>query len=59
MYRQQEVSRVLARSGARLMTEDEFEQVAGGINTGHCTLIRPLCSTDGDCPVPPGCPPPG
>jgi len=58
MYRQEEVSRVLARSGARLMTEDEFEQVAGGIHTANCTIIRPTCSTDGDCPVPIGCPPP-
>jgi len=56
MYRQQEVSRVLARSGARLVNQDEYEQVAGGItvHTNVCTIIN--CNPDGDCP-PIGCPP--
>jgi hypothetical protein len=57
MYRQQEVSRVLARSGARLLTEDEFEQVSGSFHTAVCTLIT-SCTTDGDC-IPLGCPPAG
>jgi hypothetical protein len=54
MYRQQEVSRVLARSNARLVNEDEYEQVAGGVHTAVCTIIN--CNPDGDCP-PIGCPP--
>lgn len=51
MYRQQEVSRVLARWGARLITQDEIEQVAGGIQTNACSIVaQPTCHLDGDCP---------
>ena len=56
MYRQQEVSRVLARLAARIVTQDELEHVEGGItvHTNVCTIIN--CNPDGDCP-PIGCPP--
>ena len=54
MHKQQEDSRVLARTGARLVTEDELKQVSGGFNTARCTIVN--CNPDGDCP-PIGCPP--
>lgn len=56
MYRNEEVSRVLARANARFITESELEQVAGGItvHTNVCTIVN--CNPDGDCP-PIGCPP--
>jgi hypothetical protein len=54
MHRQQEVSRVLARSNARLVNEDEYDQIAGGVHTAVCTIVN--CNPDGDCP-PIGCPP--
>jgi hypothetical protein len=57
MYRPEEVSRVLARSGARLITQDEIEHVAGGFQTNPCTINRTTCNADGDCHVQPGCPP--
>ena len=55
MYRNEEVSRVLARSGARLITADEMEQVPGGFQTSPCTINRTTCNADGDCHVQPGC----
>jgi hypothetical protein len=56
MYRQKEVSRVLARSGARFIAQEEWEQVAGGIITNNCTLVQGTkCTLDGDCPVPIRC----
>jgi hypothetical protein len=58
MYKQQEVSRVLARSNARLVSEDEYAKVAGSIGirtTAVCTIVN--CNPDNaDCP-PIGCPP--
>jgi hypothetical protein len=57
MYRNEEVSRVLARSGARLITEDEMNQVPGGFQTNPCTINRTTCNADGDCVIQPGCPP--
>jgi hypothetical protein len=56
MNRQQEVSRVLARSNARLVREEEYEHVAGSFYTARCTIQN--CNPDPgtDCP-PIGCPP--
>lgn len=59
MYRNEEVSRVLARSGARRITPEEMEQVPGGFQTNQCTINHSTCNLDGDnCHVPPPqCPP--
>jgi hypothetical protein len=54
---QKETHRVLARAGARLLSEQECEHVAGGVHTNVCTINRTTCNADGDCPVPIGCPP--
>ena len=56
MYRQNESDRVLARAGARPMTQEEWDQVEGGIITNNCTVVRNTCHLDGDCPVPIRCP---
>lgn len=58
---QNDERRVLNRTGARLMTEKECEQVPGGfLRTAPCTIIAPpkgggCVSTDGDCEPPIGC----
>jgi hypothetical protein len=54
---QKETNRVLARAGARLLSDQECEHVAGGVHTNVCTINRTTCNADGDCPVPIGCPP--
>lgn len=54
---QEKTNRVLGRTGARQLSEQECEQVAGGIHTSVCTIQG--CNQDGDCPVPIGCPPAG
>ncbi|HEX5432765.1 MAG TPA: hypothetical protein VFY05_00895 [Candidatus Angelobacter sp.] len=47
--------RVIARMGARLLTEDEMSQVSGGQKTGMCTFNPKTCAIDGDCSPPPEC----
>ncbi len=50
-----EANRVLARRGARLLSEQELEQVAGGIITANCTFDPKTCAMDGDCEPPIRC----
>ena len=52
----QETNRVLGRLGARILTEQEVEQVAGGIVTNPCTFNPTTCAMDGDCEPPIRCP---
>jgi hypothetical protein len=47
--------RVLARLGARLLSEQEIEQVAGGIHTSPCPFNPKTCAMDGDCEPPIRC----
>ena len=46
-------NRVLGRSGARLLNEQELQQIAGGFITNVCTISLPKGTHDGDCLVPP------
>src|SRR6185437_2831795 len=39
MNKQKEDSRVLDRTGARFLTEEEMKQVTGGFNTSRCTIV--------------------
>jgi hypothetical protein len=50
-------NRVLSRMGAREMTEQEIEQVAGGfiIIRPRCTFNPVTCAMDGICSPPPAC----
>jgi bacteriocin-like protein len=61
-----ETNRVLSRVGARLLSEDELQQIAGGFksgkffgsfNTGACVYDPTTCKTiSGDCSDnPPAC----
>ncbi len=46
-------NRVLGRTGARLVTDDELQQIIGGFITASCTIAFPSGLRDGDCHVPP------
>lgn len=46
-------NRVLGRLGARLLTDQELQQIAGGFITANCTIAFPSGLRDGDCHVPP------
>ena len=46
-------NRVLGRIGARPLTDQELQQIAGGFITASCTVAFPSGSRDGDCHVPP------
>jgi len=47
--------RVLGRTNARVMTEQELNYVYGGLKTGLCSINPRTCRTDGDCEPPPAC----
>jgi hypothetical protein len=47
--------RVLNRIGARLLTENEMNQVSGSLRTGNCTFDPKTCVMDNDCEPPLGC----
>ena len=47
--------RVLSRAHARMLTEQEMQQVNGGFRTGICTFDPKTCAMDNDCSPPPGC----
>jgi hypothetical protein len=53
----QETNRVLSRVGARLLSDDELRQVAGGFVTGACVFDPVTCRViSGDCSKnPPAC----
>jgi hypothetical protein len=55
MSENKKANRVLARMGARLLNEQECEQVAGGIHTANCTFNPKTCAMDGDCEPPIRC----
>jgi hypothetical protein len=44
-----ENDRVLARKGARSVTDQELTAVSGGFSTRFCTLDPSTKGTDGDC----------
>ena len=50
-----EQNRVLGRAGARLLSEQELQQISGGIHTNVCSFNPITCQVDGDCIVPPAC----
>ncbi len=53
----QETNRVLGRVGARHLSEEELQQISGGLNTAACTFDPITCRVlDGDCNSnPPAC----
>lgn len=55
MSNSKESNRVLGRISARELTEKEINAVAGGLNTGLCTLNPLTCAQDGDCTPEPNC----
>jgi bacteriocin-like protein len=56
MFAGKKANRVLARMGARTLSEQELEQVSGGIITANCTFDPKTCKMDGDCEPPIRCP---
>jgi len=48
-----EDNRILSRSGARELSQEEYDSIAGGFST-RCTVGPPGGCFDGDCSV---CPP--
>ena len=56
MSKPQGSNRVLGRIGARILTEQELQQVNGGLFTGNCTFNPQLCHFDQDCTPLPRCP---
>ncbi len=48
-------NRVLGRTGARVLSEQELQQVSGGFHTSLCSFNSITCQVDGDCIVPPAC----
>jgi hypothetical protein len=42
-------NRVLARNGARQLTEQELKTVHGGFESGVCTFRAQVPHLDGDC----------
>ena len=55
----QETNRVISRIGARLLNDEELQQIAGGFrfNTGACVYDPVACRViSGDCQfIPPEC----
>jgi len=49
-------TRVLGRAGARLLSQQELQQITGGFHTNVCSFNPTTCQVDGDCIVPPACP---
>lgn len=41
-------NRVLGRTGARLLSEQEFQQITGGVNTLVCSVDPITGARDGD-----------
>ena len=56
MQKSQE-NRVLGRTGARLLKEEELHKISGGFQTGVCSFDPNTCRVlDGDCSkIPPAC----
>jgi len=52
-----ETNRVLSRVGARLLNDEELQQISGGFSTGACVWDLILCRPiSGDCQkFPPAC----
>ena len=52
-----ETNRVLGRVGARLLSDEELQQISGGFSTGACVWDPILCRPiSGDCQkLPPAC----
>jgi bacteriocin-like protein len=50
-------NRVLSRVGARLVSDEELQQITGGFSTGACVWDPILCRPiSGDCQkLPPAC----
>jgi hypothetical protein len=48
-------SRVLGRAGARVLSEQEVQQITGAFHTNVCSFNPTTCQIDGDCIVPPAC----
>jgi hypothetical protein len=56
MSQRQEDNRVLSRAGARELTPEETEQIAGAfILRPRCTFNPVTCAMDGICSPPPAC----
>jgi hypothetical protein len=55
MAKHNEDDRVLSRTGARELTEQEIEQVSGAKRRPRCTLNPITCAMDGVCSPPPAC----
>jgi hypothetical protein len=51
----QTTERVLSRTGARIVSDEEARQVNGALRTGLCTFDPKTCAIDNDCSPPPGC----
>lgn len=49
-------NRVLGRMGARLLTEEELNDVNGGFAISRCTFNPQTCAMDGVCTPLPRCP---
>jgi hypothetical protein len=56
MSNQENDNRVLARTGARLLSEAELEEIAGGFAISRCTFDPTTCHFDGVCTPLPRCP---
>jgi hypothetical protein len=56
MSNEQMDNRVLGRLGARLLTEEELNDVNGGYSIGRCTFNPKTCAMDGVCTPLPRCP---
>jgi bacteriocin-like protein len=46
-------NRVLGRAGARLLSEEELQQISGGFHTSLCSNDPTTGAIDGDCLIPP------
>jgi len=46
-------NRVLGRAGARLLSEQELQQISGGFHTSLCSNDPTTGAIDGDCLIPP------
>jgi hypothetical protein len=56
MSNQENDNRVLARTGARLLSEAELEEISGGFAISRCTFDPTTCHFDGVCTPLPRCP---
>jgi bacteriocin-like protein len=53
----EKTNRVLSRAGARLVSDKELQQIAGGFTTAACVYDPVTCQViSGDCSkIPPAC----